>query len=289
MSLSVRGFVKHHLEGMAYMAQELDQGADTLLAQPGFQAALQRVEAALAEREEAQHRQGQQLSTDPAAVAEEIEHQRQRRQEAIAAFNAAADQLWAVLERSPGGALPPDLVPAATTLLRFCHADAPDAAPAAQLCPEVRALLDPSARSAAAAFFAGPLQRGGSTAGPTIAALPLEAYGEGVELGMLPGGRTCRLLADQRGELAVSGAAPWQEVAGLPGGPLNLQTLLFCLAAAERQVPDLHPLSLAMLDRDGGSFMVCSVCGMRPCLEAAHLRLVSRKLADSIEQRLAEL
>ena len=47
------------------------------------------------------------------------------------------------------------------------------------------------------------------------------------------------------------------------------------------QVPGLHPLSLLMLDASGEHFVACSVCGHVPCLEHAHVRLMSRPLAVS--------
>ena len=43
-----------------------------------------------------------------------------------------------------------------------------------------------------------------------------------------------------------------------------------------------------MLDAAGAAFVCCSVCGMLPCLQPAHIRLMTRRLADSIECQLKE-
>lgn len=336
------------------MAADLDRAAQELLPQPGFAAALCLIESRLAER------QGGPQAAQPAKpatqvtsqedlvaqVAAEIKEQQRQRQEAVDAYNTAADGIIAVLEQSGGQleSVPAPLLPAATMLLRFYHADAGDAGPAPQLSREVQVLLNPASRAAVAAHLTDLHQRAATKQGPFLAALPPEALGEGVTPDMLPGGRTCRLLANADGSLVAGlAAAPAAEVPGLPGGPLNLQTLAFGLAVAERQVgavkaeevlgwlcwgasmrmlglrreaagklrlcvlniclpacspshdmfnpqtrklplpqvTGLHPLSLLMLDADGQRFVACSVCGHVPCLEHAHMRLVSRQLAVS--------
>lgn len=282
------------------MTADLERAAQELLGRPGFAAALGLIESRLAER------QGGPQAAQPAKpatqvtsqedlvaqVAAEIKEQQRQRQEAVDAYNTAADGIIALLEQIGGQleAVPAPLLPAATTLLRFYHADAADAGPAPQLSREVQMLLNPASRAAVAAHLTDLHERAATKQGPFIAALPPEALGEGVTPDMLPGGRTCRLLANADGSLVAGlASAPAAEVPGLPGGPLNLQTLAFGLAVAERQVTGLHPLSLLMLDADGQRFVACSVCGHVPCLEHAHVRLVSRQLADSIAQRLAEL
>ncbi|KAI7843540.1 hypothetical protein COHA_002782 [Chlorella ohadii] len=282
------------------MAGSLDSAARELLAQPGFAAALGLIEARLAERAGGQPaaqpaKPAMQVTSQEelvAQVAAEIKEQQRQRQEAVEAYNTAADGIISLLEQSGGQleAVPPPLLPAVTALLRFYHADAADAGPAPQLSREVQVLLDPASRAAVAAYLTDLHQRAAAKQGPFIAALPPEALGEGVTPDMLPGGRTCRLLATADGSLVAGlAAAPAADVPGLPAGPLNLQTLAFGLAVAERQVPGLHPLSLLMLDAPGQRFVACTVCGHVPCLEHAHVRLVSRQLADSIAQRLAEL
>lgn len=180
-----------------------------------------------------------------AQVAAEIKEQQRQRQEAVETYTTAADAIWALLERGGGGAaaaVPTPLLPAATTLLRFYHADAANAGPAPQLSREVALLLDPAARTAIAAHLTDLHERAATKAGPFIAALPPGALGEGVTPEMLPGGRTCRLLANADGSLVAGmAAAPAGEVPGLPGkGPLNLQTLAFGLAVVEKQVKELE-------------------------------------------------
>lgn len=53
-----------------------------------------------------------------------------------------------------------------------------------------------------------------------------------------------------------------------------------------RQLAGLHPLSLTLLDDAGAALVCCSVCGLLPCLEPAHMRLMTRRVADSIEKHL---
>jgi hypothetical protein len=275
------------------MAGELEHAAQELLAQPDFAAALGLIESRLAARQGGQPaaeaaKPAMQVTSQEdleAQVAAEIKEQQRQRQEAVDAYNTAADGIIALLEQSSGSqlvAVPALLLPAVTTLLRFYHADAADAGPAPQLSREVQVLLSPASRAAVAAHLTDLHQRASAKQGPFVAALPPEALGEGVTPGTLPGGRTCRLLAKADGSLVAGlAAAPAAEVPGLPGGPLNLQTLALGLAVAERQVPVLHPLSLLMLDAAGERFVACSVCGHVPCLEHAHMRLVSRQLAVS--------
>lgn len=47
------------------------------------------------------------------------------------------------------------------------------------------------------------------------------------------------------------------------------------------QVEGLHPLSLTLLDAGSERFVVRSVCGSAPCMEVAHLRLMTQQLAVS--------
>ncbi len=229
------------------MAGSLDSVAQALLAQPGFAAALGLIEARLAERQSGQPaaqpaKPAMQVTSQEelvAQVAAEIKEQQRQRQEAVDAYNTAADGIISLLEQSGGQleTVPPPLLPAVTALLRFYHADAADAGPAPQLSREVQLLLDPASRAAVAAHLTDLHQRAAAKQGPFIAALPPEALGEGVTPDMLPGGRTCRLLATADGSLVAGlAAAPAADVPGLPAGPLNLQTLAFGLAVAERQV-----------------------------------------------------
>lgn len=228
-------------------AEDLERAAQELLSQPAVAAALGLIQSRLAAREGGQQaaqpaQPAMQVTSQEelmAQVAAEIKEQQRQRQEAVDAYNTAADGIMAVLEQSGSQleAVPPPLLPAVTRLLRFYHADAADAGPAAQLSREMRVLLHPPSRAAVAAFLTDLHQRAATKQGPFIAALPPEALGEGVTPDMLPGGRTCRLLASADGSLVAGLApAPAAEVPGLPGGPLNLQTLAFGLAVVERQV-----------------------------------------------------
>ena len=277
--------------------------AEALLADASFCAALDTVEAARAAAAEQQRAaQDKKLATDPAAIAAEIEQLQQQRAVAVAAHGAAADkvrwtgggewlpasllswqaplslltrwpralgwsQVLAVLEQHPSG-VPPALQPAVTALLRFYHADAPGAGPAARLSREVQLLLEPTYRASVAAALSKLRAHGGKQgSAPAIVPLPPALMAEGMSVSMLPGGRTCSLYVDRSGCLLMGGAAPSDTLDGLPAGggePLNLQALAFGLAVLERQVRATAACSVWQLA------VLCCCCG---CCCRAHDKL----------------
>lgn len=149
-------------------------------------------------------------------------------------------------QQQPCDGVPPPLRAAAATLLRFYHADAASAAPAPALCREVRAVLDPATRPAVDTYGAllhQPQGDAGDAWGdpqpPFLTALPAWALAGGGAhdvQDLLPGRKLCSFLVDRNRCMLLGGPPPSDTVAGVPGGPLNVQTLMFMAAAAAKQV-----------------------------------------------------